>query len=225
MDSWLYTNSTLPNVIDLIRARRKRSSPDSFKPDGLVCFCGVQGSGKTLSATLYARKLMDTYPKALCVTNLSLNLDMWDKDRVFQYDGVKQLHDLQNGENGVIYLLDEIQLEFNSLESKQMSIPIFEAVCQQRKQRKTIIGTTQVFGRLAKPFREQFRKVVLCDNFKGLIFRQRIYTAENVAYEDDVRTELTPKDTCYYIPSPRDFDSYDTLEVIRRVRDGGIFNG
>lgn len=195
MDKWLYSNNRIPNVFSLLKSRVKafQASPERFKPDGLVCFCGVQGSGKTLSATLYARKLMDMYPRALIVTNLTLSPDYWDMYRVFKYDGVAQLHDMQNGEYGIIYLLDEIQLEFNSLESKQMSVPIFEAVCQQRKQRKTIIGTTQVFGRLAKPFREQFRKVVLCDNFMGLIFRQRIYTAENVAYEDDVRTELTPK--------------------------------
>lgn len=217
MDNWLYSNFAVKNVFRLLRSKRN-TNPDAFKPDGLVCFCGVQGSGKTLSATLYARKLMDIYPKALIVSNLALSPDYWDMSRFYPYDGVGQLHDLQNGEYGIIYLLDEIQLEFNSLESKQMSVPIFEAVCQQRKQRKTIIGTTQVFGRLAKPFREQFRKVVLCDNWHGLIFRQQIYTAENVAYEDDVRTELTPHATEIYIPSPSDFESYDTLQTISRIR-------
>lgn len=216
----LYQNFTLPNTLDLVRSRiqKKRLSPGVFEPHGLSCFCGVQGSGKTLSAVLYVKKLMSIYPKCLLVTNLQLNSKYWDMDRIFNFEGVAQLHDMQNGEFGIIYLLDEIQLEFNSLESKQMNIPIFEAVCQQRKQRKAIIGTTQVFGRLAKPFREQFRQVILCKNYFGIFFFQQIFSAENVAYEDDVKTELSPKGSNFYIPKPVYFDYYDTLQVVNRIR-------
>lgn len=214
----VYSNTGLARVPGLIKDRvREHLISGKFCAAGMVAFCGVQGSGKTLSATLYARQLMDIYPHSILVTNLSLNFDYWDVDRCIAYEGFHQIHDMQNGEYGLIYLLDEIQLEFNSLDSKKMSIPIFEAVCQQRKQRKTIIGTTQVFGRLAKPFREQFRNVVLCDNFWGVFFRQRVFSAENVATDDDVLTQLKPAFTRWYIPSRADFASYDTLEIISRV--------
>lgn len=219
MRDFLYRNMSLPNIFDLLHSKivRKRQSKDVFEPNGLICFCGVQGSGKTLSAVLYVHSLMQQYPLCKVITNLDLNPDMWDLSRVSPYTGVKQLHDSDNGCYGLIFLLDEIQLEFNSLESKQMTTPIFEVVCQQRKQRKMIVGTTQVFGRLAKPFREQFKFVVLCDNLFGMFFRQRIYTAENVATEDDVRTELSPHGSAFYIPHPADFALYDTLAVVSRL--------
>ena len=215
---FLNSNITLPNALDTFLFKRKNYNPDALSVSGLICFCGVQGSGKTLSSVLYLHKLMAYYPKLLCVTNISLSPLSFDMTRVIPYTGVKQMHDIQNGDNGVVFLLDEIQIEFNSLESKQMNIPIFELVCQQRKQRKHIIGTTQVFARLAKPFREQFKYCVLCDNIFGSLFVQRVYSAENVAYEDDVRTELTPKCTKFYFASPHDFDLYDTYEVVGRVR-------
>lgn len=33
-----------------------RDNPNYFDPDGLICFCGSQGSGKTLSAVLTVKK-------------------------------------------------------------------------------------------------------------------------------------------------------------------------
>lgn len=215
---FLNSNITLPNFFDNLLYRKKHFNPDALKVSGLICFCGVQGSGKTLSSVLYVYNLMQYYKKAIVVSNIWLNPDYFDEKRIIQYEGVSQMHDIDNGEYGVIFLLDEIQIEFNSLESKQMNIPIFELVCQQRKQRKHIVGTTQVFARLAKPFREQFKYCVLCDNVLGGLFSQRVYSAENVAYEDDVRTELTPKCSKFYFAAPTDFDLYDTYQVVNRVR-------
>lgn len=215
---FLNSNVTIPNFLESLLYRRKHFNPDALGVSGLICFCGVQGSGKTLSSVLYLKRLMDYYPKLICVSNIELNPDYFDTSRIIPYEGIAQMHDIQNGDNGVVFLLDEIQIEFNSLESKQMTTPIFELVCQQRKQRKHIIGTTQVFARLAKPFREQFKYCVLCDNLLGSLFSQRVFSAENVAYEDDVRTELTPKATRFYFASPTDFGLYDTYEVVNRVR-------
>lgn len=219
---FLYSNFTIPNIFELAVERFKHRAEGGFTPSGLTCFCGVQGSGKTLSAVLYLKNLMQIFPHSICVTNVTLSSEFFDMERVIPYTGVAQMHDISNGIDGVIFLLDEIQIEFNSLESKQMSTPIFELVCQQRKQRKCIIGTTQVFGRLAKPFREQFRQVILCKNYFKSIFTQRIYSAENVAYEDDIRTELTPHSTRIFIPSPQDFKLYDTYEQVRRIRKDGL---
>lgn len=213
-----YHNFDLPNAFELFLSRKKSRDPDEFAPSGLTAFCGVQGSGKTLSAVLYLRTLMHIYPKSIVVTNITLNPDFFDTSRVISYTGVSQMHDIQNGKFGVIFLLDEIQIEFNSLESKQMNTPIFELVCQQRKQRKCIIGTTQVFARLAKPFREQFKYVVLCKNYLKTFFVQKVFKAENVVFEDDIRTELSPVSSSFYIPSPKDFLLYDTYEQVKRIR-------
>ncbi|GGB87197.1 ATP-binding protein [Glycocaulis alkaliphilus] len=215
--NFLYQNFTVPNILDLALQRMRGKDVDVFTPSGLCCFCGVQGSGKTLSAVLYLKRLMTLYPKAICVSNIQLN---FFNDRIQPYTGVEQLNAIENGKFGVIFMLDEIQIEFNSLESKMMNTPIFELVCQQRKQRKHIIGTTQTFGRLAKPFREQFKNVVLCNNFLRTFFIQKIFSAENVATEDDIKVELKPMYTKMYIPSPVDFSLYDTYQQVKRIRKG-----
>lgn len=216
-------NVNLPNWLDslLSQIRDERDHPDYLRVNGLMAFCGSQGSGKTLSAVLYLESLMQYFKQSIVVTNLSLNPDFFDLDRVYPYRGLSDLTDLDNGEYGVIYLIDEIQLEFNSLESKQMNMPIFEFVCQQRKARKHLIGTTQVFGRLAKPFREQFKYAICCRKLIGSLFAQDLYTACNTAYEDDIRTELVKDCTRFYFASPDDFAKYDTYEQISRVR--GVF--
>ena len=91
-----------------------------------------------------------------------MDLRLPDGIEVYPWDGVHCFTDINNGYAGVIYLIDEIHLEFNSLESKKMDSNIFTVVSQQRKQRKHIVGTSQVFSRIAKPFREQFRYAVAC---------------------------------------------------------------
>lgn len=44
-----------------------KENPEYFYADGLVCFCGAQGSGKTLSAVNYVYNLMKKYPNAKLV--------------------------------------------------------------------------------------------------------------------------------------------------------------
>lgn len=221
--SFIHSNVNIPNWIDsfLSSLRDDREHPDYMRVSGLMAFCGSQGSGKTLSAILYLERLMAFYPRLIVVSNVTLNPDYFDMDRVVPYTGLSCITDMDNGVYGIVYFLDEIQLEFNSLESKQMNMPIFEFVCQQRKARKHIIGTTQVFGRLAKPFREQFKYAICCRKLIGSLFAQDLYSAVNIATEDDIKTELVLKCHRYYIASPEDFSKYDTYEQINRVR--GVF--
>lgn len=217
-------NLALPNLIDtfLFKRRQAKENPDRMECDGILCFCGEQGSGKTLSAVNYVYNLCRRYPKAKVCTNLLLT---WDLDNdIVPYFSPEQMLALDNGDSGIIFLLDEMHIEFNSLESKGMDVHIFELVSQQRKSRKHIVGTSQVFGRLAKPFREQFKYAVCCDNFMGLIFRQQIFKATNVSSGEDITTKLVPRAVKFYIPCSADFNRYDTRQIIRRIRDNG-FNG
>lgn len=43
--------------------------PDFFRPQGLIIFTGRQGNGKTSALMQYAIDLLDTYPKAKCLSN------------------------------------------------------------------------------------------------------------------------------------------------------------
>lgn len=218
------SNLAFSNLIDtfLFKYRQKKENPDRLPCDGIICFCGEQGSGKTLSAVNYVYNLCKTYPQAKVCTNLCLTWDL--ENDIVSYTGPEQMLALDNGEYGYIFLLDEMHIEFNSLESKGMDVHIFELVSQQRKARKHIVGTSQVFGRLAKPFREQFKYAVCCDNFLGMIFRQEIFKATNVSSGEDITTKLVSRAVKLYFPAPNDFARYDTRQIIRRLRDNG-FNG
>lgn len=191
--------------------------PEYFRPEGLLVFCGAQGSGKTLSAVQYVKKLCLEYPDAILCSNVQIN-GLPDTTRVVEYDGLDCLKNLENGYAGVIYLIDEIHLEFNSLESKNIDIEIMIEVSQQRKQRKHIIGTTQVYGRLAKPFREQIKNAVLC-NCICRCFQINTLIDGSKSYEKDGHLVTDTVKRFYWFHSPALYDSYDTYAKMKRYRN------
>lgn len=188
-------------------------NPDKGLPvNGTVAFCGTQGSGKTLSAVLYVKRLADLYPDALICSNVNMP---FLGSRLIRFSCLEDLTDISNDVDGVIYLIDEMHILFNSLASKNVDASIFELVSQERKQRKLVVGTTQVFGRLAKPFREQFKLAVLCKKVFPHVFRQEAYRAETLAIEDDMRPTMQPLKRIYYTARIADYQLYDTSQLIK----------
>lgn len=189
--------------------------PEYFDPEGIIVFCGGQGAGKTLSAVQYVQRLCEQYPAVKVCTNMDLVLP--ENIEVIPWTGVQCFTDISNGYAGVIYLIDEIHLEFNSLESKKMDSNIFTVVSQQRKQRKHIVGTSQVFGRIAKPFREQFKYAVACHSIFKCIQINTLIDARN-AHEVDGEVVASSIKKFFWFHSPELYDSYDTYAVMKRLR-------
>jgi len=194
-----------------------KEHPNYFYPDGLVVFTGAQGTGKTLSAVNYVENLLKKYPKAILVTNLKLNNYPFDDKRIFFFADGDDLAKFQNGEFGVIYLVDEIQLYFNSLQSKNINMDVMTQISQQRKQRKHIVATSQVFGRMAKPLREQFSSVLVCKNFFGFTQFNKLVDRDSIE-ENDNGTTLKGKvrKRFFWLHSPKDYGKYDTYYVIEK---------
>lgn len=137
---------------------------------------------------------------------------------VVEYDGLDCIKNLSNGEQGVLYLIDEIHLEFNSLESKNIPIEIMVEVSQQRKQRKHICGTSQVYMRLAKPLREQIDTVVLCRNFLGCIQYNKVINGKTATEENGkLNAEIISK--CLWFHTPKLYSCYDTYAKMKRYRN------
>lgn len=220
MDKTCLEGSLNPkNVVDVVRYNVDfyKHHPGYFRPEGLLVFCGPQGSGKTLSAVSYVRNLCEEYPRAILCTNVDIK-GLPKKTRVIEYDGLDCIKNLENGYYGVIYLIDEIHLEFNSLESKNVPIEVMVEVSQQRKQRKHIIGTSQVYGRLAKPFREQIKYAVLCQNFfKVLQLNTLIDGAKSVEKDGKLVTDTVKR--YFWFHRPDLYRSYDTYAKMRRYRN------
>lgn len=155
-DFCMHGRKKISYLLQLIKYNKdfRRENPTYFYPDGLLVFVGGQGSGKTLSAVNYTYNLAQVYPKSLIVTNIDLKDFPVDNKRVFRFNDATDLKRYKNGKEGVIFLIDEIHLYFNSLQSKNINMDVMTQIAQQRKQRIHIVATSQVFGRLAKPLRE-----------------------------------------------------------------------
>lgn len=177
-----YRKVHLSAYLDDFKDRRDK---DAFQAFGFQVYVGRQGSGKTVSAVIHLTEIKNTYPNAIVVTNLRLNVP-WEYKR---FDTAEELIDLlvgeQNGKYGVIYLIDEIHTYFNSLESKGIPPYIFTEISQQRKQRKLIIGTSQLFTRIAKPFREQCDTIISCNTWFGVFTRNRAYDGMTLEVDYD----------------------------------------
>ena len=108
---FLYGSKNPLDFFKTLKFKRKfkKEHTDYFEPEGILVFCGWQGSGKTISAVNYISQLTYTYPKAIVVTNTDLT-NLNPATKVIEYDGMKSLTEINNGEYGVIYFIDEIKL-------------------------------------------------------------------------------------------------------------------
>lgn len=194
----------------------KKANPGYFEPEGILIFCGSQGSGKTLSAVQYVKKVCKQYPEAILVTNVDIS-GLPETTKVIEYDGLDCLKNIENGYKGVIYFIDEIHLELNSLESKNIDIETIVELSQQRKQRKHIVGTSQVYMRMAKPLREQVKDIVLCKNWFGLLQHNKLIDGfESVEENGKLIADVVKNYWWFHAPSL--YGSYDTYAKMRRYK-------
>lgn len=134
---------------------------------------------------------------------------------VVQYQGLEMLTTLKNGKNGVIYLIDEFHLELNSLESKNIPIEVMTEISQQRKQRVHIVGTSQVFMRLAKPLREQIFNVVICKCLFTCFQINKMCMGEEIQ-EKDGKMTANIKARAFFFHQPKYYEEYDTYAKMKR---------
>lgn len=216
-NKWYRGSLNLDNIFKVLDFRKsfRQEHPEFFDPEGIIVFCGQQGAGKSISAVQYVQKLCELYPSVKVCSNMTLTLP--EGIEFIPWDGVHCFTDISNGYGGVIYLIDEIHLEFNSLESKKMDSNIFTVVSQQRKQRKHIVGTSQVFSRIAKPFREQFKYAVSCRTLFGCIQINTLVDARNATEKDGEIVASSIKKFIWF-HSPALYNSYDTYAVMNRYR-------
>lgn len=239
-----------------------RQHPFYFRTFGTCVFCGAQGEGKTLSAVQYVLHVLETYPRAILVSNVSIkdrpfNTKMVqrvdekgnpvlneNKEPIFdlirydgrlvntdiileeslqpdyepvtiEYTGLEMLKYVNNAEYGVVFLIDEIHLELNSLESKNVDIEVMVEISQQRKQRKHIVGTSQVFMRMAKPLREQIHDIIICKCYFNLIQFNKWILGETVT-EKNGKIEAEVKGRFLWFHRPEYYAQYDTYTKMKR---------
>ena len=213
------------NILDIFRTKKSvrkfyKEHSNYFKPEGIMIFSGFQGQGKTLSSTAYVRELTWLYPKAILCTNTIIEgINPFTK--VVEYEGIESLIDINNGYEGVIYYIDEIELEFNCLESKNIPASAIREFAQARKQRKLIVGTSQFFLRVAKPLREQVKYVVLCRKILNCI-QYNILVNGMTLCEKNGRLHMDVIKKFWWFHTPALYDSYDTFAKMKRYREDWV---
>lgn len=203
----------IESLRDDMKARRDK---DFFWPNGTQVYCGTQGQGKTISAVRHLIKLKERYPKAKVVTNLKLNVP-WAAE-VIGFQTMEELEKVLVGVNndkfGVIYLIDEIHTYFNALDSKNIPMFVFTEISQQRKQRKLIIGTSQLFMRLAKPFREQCDNIVMCRTYFGVLTKQTAYDGMTIEQDFEGNLQGDVRKRGFFIHNRKIRNAFDTFQKV-----------
>jgi len=241
-DLWPMKPLRIDNGLRSVHAWHKwlREHPGYMHAEGTMIYVGPQGSGKTLSAVRYLLALMEQYPKAIVCTNIELtdfpfnaHLDPeathgWaynkgvepeDNRPIVEYVGLDCLKFLMNDYQGVIYLIDELHLELNSLESRNIDINVMIEISQQRKQRKHIIGTSQEFMRLAKPLREQVRDIVLCRCLFGRMQSNRLLDGATAVETSGGHVDAVIRKKSFFWHTPAMYKAYDTYAKMKRYNE------
>lgn len=184
-------------------------NPDAFPECGFHLFAGEQGSGKSMAMVELAHRLGMKYPKCSIASNIDLS---------FQDEKIENWEDLvfkNNGEFGQMVCLDEIQNWFNCKESKDMPVEMIQDICQQRKQRKMILGTSQQFSNVAKVLRTQVYLLYKPITVFGCLTIVRVY--KPVVNEAGEVKKLHRRKTYFFVHSDELRNAYDTYERVKRM--------
>lgn len=197
------------NVSEVL-AERSFRTVDPFPFAGMWLFTGAQGSGKTLLMMHLVKQIMQECSRCMIVSNMSI----YGVPSI-PYVGIEDFETYNNGADGIVFVLDEIHTLFNSLESKGMPVSTMQVWCQNRKNRRLILGTTQRFNRVSKGIREQTTWNYECTRaLFGFLYSFRVL--DGSLYDDSGKyTEELPN-RHFYVPSVSVMRMYNTLEVIRR---------
>lgn len=178
-----------------------------FPYSGIWIFSGGQGSGKTLNAVQAVLDIKNEYPNCMVVSNIPLNID-----GVVPYMGLEDFDKYDNGTDGIVYFLDEIQSMYSSMQSKHVGDQQLYIWAQNRKNRRVIIGTTQRFTRVAKPIREQTRYLYDMRGHLLNVFSYREYDGYNFDDDGNYCDERPPIRYC--CPSFDAYKAYDTRYIV-----------
>lgn len=188
--------------------RLNNNKVESFPLHGIWIYSGAQRSGKTLNMIHTLKEIHEKYPKALIVSNINLYGIPHEI-----YTDFSDIDKYTNGQDGTVFVIDEIQSLFSSLESKNVPPSQLAVWSQNGKNRRVILGTSQRFTRISKAIREQCRFHIECRDF--FIFRcYRLLDA--TLYDDDGNYTGKLPAWKFYIPKVDVMLSYNTHEIVTR---------
>ena len=187
--------------------------PDFFHPQGIHMFCGEQGSGKTIAAVEMMLRLQKMYPKAKMITNFGVTTE---DDELTKW---QQMLDYTNDKRGVIVGIDEIQNWFMSGKN-QLPEGMLEVATQNRKNRRIICCTAQVFTRVNKGLREQVTNVYEPHTYLGCF---TVVVKKKYKFDTDGKVIESKIKGLYCFTHTEELrNAYDTYKVIHTLAQEGF---
>lgn len=204
-----------PGHLKYLRELKKKR----FPYHGVYCFCGKQGSGKTLSAVRTISNIYLDYKDVYLVTNVNINTELLThipKENIIPFTRYYQLFFVYN--KPTIFFIDEAHILFNSLESKNADVNMFQVISQNRKRQRVFILTSQVFSRLQLVMREQINTIIDCHTYFSFLTHCVVYhdfekQRDELVGKKEFGAFFTHKKKLHY-------DMYDTYQVIDFSKDG-----
>lgn len=181
---------------------------EGFPYSGIWMFTGGQGSGKTLNAVQCVLDIKKEFPFCRIISNIPLDIE-----GVEEYKGLVSFEE-NNGIDGIVYFLDEIQVLYSSMQSKGVTDSSLYIWSQNRKNRRVIIGTSQRFSRVAKPIREQVRWVHDMHKVAFNFYSYRMY--DGYEFDDDGNYLGEKPPLSFAMPSIQAYEAYDTRQIVIR---------
>ena len=210
--SWFIIKN-IPSALLFLRKNKKND--DMFPFYGMHFYCGRQGSGKTYSMTHELEQIRKKYPKCKIYTNYGYkfqnlpiyNINMLTDEKYY------------NGENGVVFAIDEIQNLYQSSNINNVPPEILGVVTQLRKQKVYIVCTSQVFTRVSKPLREQAFFITECKTILHSLTICKKYNADEYLLDiDRVEKKSMPIKKYSIVHSNQLRDTYDTYQLIKSIK-------
>ncbi len=193
---------------------RLTQDPDRYNNTAIIIFEGEQGSGKTIAAVQYIYEELRKYPLA----QFSANIDV--KGQTELLEGLEQIIESDNGIFGQLNLIDEVQNWLNSNESKNVPVEFVGEICQQRKQAKAIIGTTQRFNRMSKQLRQETTFLMRPITVMGCLTIVRKYKPKVDA--DGQVSKMKMLGCYFFVHSDELREAYDTYSKVKRLNLKGF---
>ena len=174
----------------------------------------MPGKGKTISVVEKLDRLKLDFPNIKIVTNFGY----YAEDEPLT--GWQQLIDINNGENGVVFVIDEVQLTFSSRDWGNFPVEILTLLTQNRKQRKLILATAQSYDRVDKIFRELTNYVIRCNTFLGRWTVNRAFLKEEYELFRQTYGQVKKAMTSWrytYIQTDELRTHYDTYKILTKM--------
>lgn len=192
--------------------KKWKPQPKGQFPTGSRVYKGYQGSGKTLSMTKYAIDLAQKYPNCEVFSNFKIN-GINNFHYISNDNDLKFALGLRNGTDGVLVLLDEAHLYFGK--KSGISLDVLTAISQQRKDRRRIVFSSQIWEELDISLRKQVKEIVSCRTLFGMIQINTISDGESLSYDKLQGCYVAKKMyTEIFKHNEELYNSYDTYQKI-----------